>query len=222
MMGPRVRARVLLLALPLALHCVLARAADLWGEAQLLQSKPDISLENDFEFTTRPAIIDALLNSPMIVARLWEARGFTPRYKVSLQGDGIHVDDPTGIAGDLYLADKTGDRRVWVGLGSLNHALVPSFKGQMAIVLDTVPSGSGVAAHLGVYIRTDNRAMGFLASTLFPLVKARVQHRVTTNAADVGTILAEVSTDPQRAAARLSPDDAAALLQAIGASATAK
>ena len=221
-MGLGARWRTLLLVLPLALHCLSAHGADLRAEAQLLQSKPDISLADDFEFNATPAIVDALLNAPMNVARLWEASGYTPRYKARVSGDGIHVDDPTGIAGDVYVAEQTANRRVWVGFGSLNHALVPSFKGRMAIVLDTAPSGSGVAAHLALYIRTDNRALGFLASTLFPLVRARIQHRVTANAADVGTILAEVSADPQKAAARLSTEDAAALLQAIGSSATAK
>ncbi len=222
MTSPGVRARVLLLAFPLALCCVLAHGADLRGESQLLQSKPDISLADDFEFTARPAIVDALLQSPMIVARLWEARGFTPKYRVSLQGDGIHVVDPTGIEGDLYLAEQTGNRRVWVGFGSLNHRLVPSFKGRMALVLTTQPRGSGVSAHLAVYVRADSRALGFLASTFFPLVRARIQHRVAANAADVGAILAEVSADPQKAAARLGHDDAAALLRAIGASTASK
>lgn len=221
-MGFGVRSRIPLLVLSLALHCVLAQGADLRGEAQLLQSKPDISLAGDFEFNARPVIVDALLTSPMIVARLWEAHGFTPRYRARLQGDGIHVVDPTGIEGDLYLAEQTGNRRVWVGFGSLNHSLVPSFKGRMALVLITTPKGSGVSAHVALYIRTDSRALGFLASTLFPLVKARVQHRVTANAADVGTILAEVSADPQKAAAHLSHDDAAALLRATMPSATSK
>jgi hypothetical protein len=216
------RSRVLLLLFPLAMHCVLAQGANLRGEAQLLQSKPDISLVGDFEFDARPAIVDALLTSPMIVARLWEAHGFTPRYMARLQGEGIHVVDPTGIEGDLYLAEQTGSRRVWVGFGSLNHRLVPSFKGRMALVLTTKPKGSKVSAHLAVFVRADNRALGFLASTFFPLVKARIQHRVAANAADVGAILAEVSADPQRAAARLSHADAAALLRAIGASAASK
>jgi hypothetical protein len=98
-----------------------------------------------------------------------------------------------------------------VGIGNLNHKLVPSFKGKMALVLSTSPKGSGIAARVDLFIRTDSRTLGLLASALFPLVESRVQHRMTANAADLSTILAEVSADPQKAAGRLSKEDSAAL-----------
>jgi hypothetical protein len=202
--------------------CRSLQSADLRADAQLLQSKPDISLTGNFEFNARPAVLDALLKSPMLVARLWEANGFTPKYKVRMRGDAIHVDDPTGIQGDLYPVEQTGNRRVWVGMGNLNHALVPSFKGRMALVLTTAPKGSALAARVALYIRTDSRFLGFLASTFFPLVRARVEHRMTANAADIGTILAEVSSDPQKAAARLNKEDSAALLKEIQTTKTPK
>lgn len=205
----------LLFALFLVLQCGWAQGSDLGVESQLLQSKPDMSVASDFQFSARPAVVDMFLENPMILARLWEAHGFTPRYKVRPQGNGIHVDDPTGIQGDVYPVERTGNRRVWVAFGSLNHALVPSLKGRMALVVTTEPKNSGVTLHVAVYIRTDSRALGFLASTLFPLVRARVEHRMTANAADIGTILAEVSADPQKAAARLSKEDAAAFRQVV-------
>ncbi|HQT96014.1 MAG TPA: hypothetical protein PK435_15395 [Thermoanaerobaculaceae bacterium] len=210
-----VRAGGLLFAVFLVLQCGWAQGFDLGVESQLLQSKPDMSVARDFQFSARPAVVDMFLENPMILARLWEAHGFSPRYKVRPQGDGLHVDDPTGIQGDVYPVERAGNRRVWVAFGSLNHAFVPSFKGRMALVVTTEPNGSGVTLHVAVYIRTDNRALGFLASTLFPLVRARVEHRMTANAADFATILAEVSADPQKAAARLSKEDAAAIRHAV-------
>ncbi len=210
-----VRAGGFLFALFLVPQCGWAQGSDLGVESQLLQSKPDMSVAGDFQFNARPAVVDRLVENPIILARLWEAHGFTPRYKVRLQGNGIHVDDPTGIQGDVYAVERTGNRRVWVAVGSLNHTLIPSFKGRMALVVTTKPKGSGVALHVAVYIRTDSRALGLLASTLFPLVRARVEHRMMANAADIGTILAEVSADPQRAAAHLGNEDAAALRQVV-------
>lgn len=208
-----VRLGRLLFAFSLALQCGSAQGAGLWVESQLLQSKPDMTVASDFEFNARPAVVDVLLENPMILARFWEAHGFTPRYKARPQGNGIHVDDPTGIQGDVYLVERAGDRRVWVAFGSLNHSLVPSLEGRMALVVTTEPKDSGVTLHVAVYIRTDSRVLGFLASTLFPLVRVHVKHRMTANAADIGTILAEASADPQKAAARLSEEDAAAFRQ---------
>jgi len=200
----------------LALQCGSAQGADLRVESQRLQSRPDITVARVFEFNARPAVVDMLVENPMILARLWEAHGFTPRYKARPDGNGIHVNDPTGIQGDVYLVERAGNRRVWVAIGSLNHSLVPSFKGRMALVVTTEPKGSGVTLHVAVFVRTDSRALGFLASTLFPLVRARVEHRMTANAADIGTILAEASADPQKAAARLSKEDAATFRQVAG------
>lgn len=210
-----VRAGGLVFALFVALQCGWARGFDLGVESQLLQSKPDMSVTRDLQFSARPAVVDMFLENPMILARLWEAHGFSPRYKVRPQGSGIHVDDPTGIQGDVYPVEKAGNQRVWVAFGNLNHALVPSFQGRMALVVTTEPSGPGVTLHVALYIRTDSRALGFLASTLFPLVRARVEHRMTANAADFATILAEVSADPQKAAACLSKEDAAAIRHAV-------
>jgi len=197
--------------------CIFAAAAttlfgaDLQADAQLLQKKPDVALTANYEINARPAVVEAMLQSPILVARLWETHDFTPRYKVRMRGNAIHVDDPTGIQGDLYPVEQAGNRRVWVGIGNLNHKLVPSFKGKMALVLSTSPKGSGIAARVDLFIRTDSRTLGLLASALFPLVKSRVQHRMTANAADLGTILAEVSAEPQKAAGRLSKEDSAAL-----------
>ena len=211
----KVRAGGLLFALFVVLPCGWARGSDLGVEYQLLQSQPDMPVARDLQFNARPAVIAMFLENPMILARLWEAHGFSPRYRVRPQGDGIHVDDPTGIQGDVYPVEQAGNRRVWVAFGSLNHALVPSFKGRMALVVTAEPNGPGVTLHVAVYIRTDSRALGFLASTLFTLVRARVEHRITANAADFATILAEVSADPQKAAARLSKEDAAAIRHAV-------
>lgn len=190
-----------------------AGAADIKGDLQLLQSKPDVTLTGNFDFNARPDVVASLLKSPLLLARLWEAHDFTPRYKARMQGQAIHVDDPTGIQGDLYVAEAAANRTAFVGYGNLNHKLVPAFGGRMAIILNTAPKGPGMSAKIDLYIRTESRILGFLASSLFPLLRTRVEHRMNANAADIGTILAEVSSSASKAAARLKPPDSAALLQ---------
>ena len=206
-----------MLAIALMLSIIISSAAggELQAQAQLLMKSPDVAISGTYEFSTRPDVLESVLRSPILLARLWEAYQFTPLYKARLQGEGIHVDDPTGIAGDIFLVEQSGNRRVYVGMGNLNHKLVPSFRGKMALVLTATPKGSTVSARVDVYVRTDSRMLGFLARTFFPLVRERALHRMTANATDIGTILKELTSDPQKTAARLKKEDAAALLKIL-------
>lgn len=192
-----------------------AASGELQAQAQLLMKSPDVTISGTYEMQTRPDVLESILRTPVLLARLWEVYEFTPLYKARLQGEGIHVDDPTGIAGDIFLVEQSGNRRVYVGNGALNHKLVPSFRGKMALVLTATPKGSAVSARIDVYIRTDSRVLGFLTRTMFPLVKTRALHRLTANATDIGTILEDLSNEPQKTAARLKKEDAAALLKIL-------
>ena len=185
------------------------------AQAQLIQKSADMSISGTFDLSCSPTIFEKLMAAPMLLARLYEVYGFSPHYKVRMQGNAIHVNDPTGIVGDLYLIEQTADRRVYLGIGALNHSLVPAFKGKMTLILTTYPKGSTLTTRVDVYIRTDSRTLGFLARTLFPLVKARVENRMTVNAHDIGTIIADVSAAPDRVAARLKKEDAATLLNLV-------
>ena len=104
-----------------------------------------------------------------------------------------------------------------LGIGALNHKLVPPFPGKMALVLTTTPKGAAASVRVDVFVRADNRIVGFVAWTLAPLLKPRVEYRVHANAIDMGAILKDGGTAPQNAAGMLKKDDAAALLMLVQA-----
>jgi hypothetical protein len=200
-----------------AVSSAAAASGELQAQAQLLMKSPDVTISGTYELPTRPDILDRILRSPILLARLWEAYQFPPAYKARLQGDGIHIDDPTGITGDIFPVEQTGNRRTYVGIGTLNHRLVPAFQGKMAVVLSTIPKGTAVSARVDIYVRTDSRLLGFLASTMFPLLRARVEYRINANVTDIGTILKDLSNEPQKTIALLKKEDAAALLKIMPA-----
>ena len=200
-----------------------AVGADLQPHVQLILNSPDASITGTFDLPASAPLIDSLFSNPILVARLWEAYDFTPRYKARIQGKAIHLDDPTGIQGDIHLVEATPTRRVYYGTGALNHKLVPAFRGRMALVLTTSPRGSGVSACVDVYIRTESRVLGALARSMFPLIRTRAQHRMTANVHDICTILNDISTASQQAAARLkNKEDAAALIGLLHPAAEAR
>ncbi len=202
---------LILFLLPLGM----AADANLQSQAQTVMKSPDASITGTFDLPAAPGTIANLLRSPMLLAHLWEAFDFTPRYKARLQGNGIHVDDPTGITGEIYPVEESVARHVFYGTGALNHKLVPSFRGRLALVLAVTPKGQGATARVDIYIRTESRFLGFLASTFFPLVRTRAQHRMDANMHDIGTILHDLSTAPRQTAAKLKKEDAEALLRLL-------
>jgi len=207
-----------LILIPLAL----AGAADLSPEIQTLLNSPDITYAGVYDFACRPAVLDSLLRHPILLGRLWAAYGFAPAYRVRPQGEGLHVEDPTGIVGEIRLAQRidnpmqqAGSRWVYLGDGRLNHRLVPAFRGRMALVITTTSKGAGVSARVEVFLRTESRTLGLLTWTLSPLVRGRIENRATFNARDLSVILKDVSDAPQQAASRLSEEDAKALTRLL-------
>jgi len=201
------------MALLLLLCQVHARAAQLPAEVELALKSPDAFVSGTYDLPARLAVIEKLLASPLIMAGLWQAYAFNPQYQVRMNGRSIHIDDPTGIEGDIIPVERSPNRYVYYGTGNLNHELVPAFGGRMAIVLTLIPKDAGASCRIDVYIRADSRTLGFLARGLFPLLKDRVVNRMTLNVHDVGSILNDVSTAPEQTAARLKrKEDAAALI----------
>jgi hypothetical protein len=207
--------RSLVLALGITLILGEGSDFDLRSQAELLLKSPDLMVSNTYELETRPEILEKLLGSPILLSRLWDAYQFSPSYRLNLQGANIHVVDPTGISGDVVLVEQSGNRRVYLATGALHHNLVPAFQGKMALVLTTVPKGSAIRARVDAYLRADSRVLGFLAWTMGPLLKLRVENRMNMNAADVGTILKHLATEPHRAVELLRKEDAAALLKLL-------
>jgi hypothetical protein len=205
------------IVLLLFVHCAFAADPALQSQAQLVIKSPDASISGTFDLPVTPALLDGLLRSPMLLAHIWEAYDFTPRYRARLQGNAIHVDDPTGIAGDIYPMEQSLTRHVFYGTGALNHKLVPAFRGRMALVFSMTPKGSGVSTRIDVHIRAESRFLGFFASTLFPLVKTRAVKRMNANMADITTILNDITRTPRQTAARLKKEDADALLKLLPA-----
>jgi hypothetical protein len=194
---------------------ILIAGSDTKSQVADLLKAPDASVSGTFEVPAKAVLIDNLLSSPITMAHLWEAYDFTPRYTARLQGNAIHVDDPTGIQGDIYLAEQSPNRRVYYGTGAINHSLVPAFQGSMAIIATLTPKGSTASAHLEVSIRTDSRILGVITRTLFPLVRSHAEHRMTANMKDLCTILNDITTAPQQTAAKLKKEDAANLLKMV-------
>jgi hypothetical protein len=212
------RSVLALIALAFTTRPVLA-AQDLSSQAQLIIGSPDLALSGSYRLSTKAEVLDKMLDEPIQLMRLWKAYRFAPHYKARAIGlGGLHVDDPTGIAGEVFPAGISAGRRFYLANGAIAHRLVPPFKGRAVLVVATTPEGSTVGLRVDLYIRMESRFIGFLMKPFVPYLRTLALGRLESNLADMGTILGDLSTSPAEAAARLDPDDADALLELLAGS----
>lgn len=209
------RAAAIVVAAAMAFQSACA-AEELSSLAAQVVSSPDLSVGGSYEVSTKAEVLDAMLDAPVLLARLWAAYGFSPRYAARpVEGDGLHVDDPTGIAGDLYPAGFADGRRVFVARGAIAHRLVPAFKGSAVLIISESREGDLVALRVDLYLRMDSRVVGFFMKPFAPYLRSLVLRRLGANIADLGAILGDLSAEPAETAARLGPEDSAAILASL-------
>ena len=43
-----------------------------------------------------------ILSNPLLMGELWKTYGFAPAYDITVRGDTLRVEDPTGLIGDAF------------------------------------------------------------------------------------------------------------------------
>src|ERR1700694_3594316 len=93
--------------------------------AETVVASPDITYQIPFVINCSEATWRKVLDNPWLMGQLWNVYGYSPAYKVSTAGDGLHIDDPTGLVGDLWLVRNGLDERRYFATGRLNFRAVP-------------------------------------------------------------------------------------------------
>ena len=190
---------------------------NLAAEAAVVEKSPDVKLSLSFTLATSPEALSALIRKPLLLLSLWKAYGFSPRYAAgAIDGGGLHIVDPTGMVGDLFLVEGTNSARRYFGRGAINHRLVPPFRGSALFDLTMAPDMAATDLKVELTIRMENRVVGFFVWAFFPLVRSLAINRISSNINDLGTIAADLATAPKATAARIGPVEGTALLEELG------
>ena len=106
-------------------------------------SNASIRYEKTFMIDAPIGLWNRILDNPVLVGRLWDLYNFTPQYRVTAKGTGIHILDPTGIEGDLVEIHSDVFTRIFYGSGNMNNWHIPlSLKGK-ALFLIKQTAGKG-------------------------------------------------------------------------------
>jgi hypothetical protein len=199
---------VALLAL-LACGSEAAGADDPQSQARQVVAGAAVSYRAAFSIACRPDIWTKVLDNPELLGRLWVARGYVPAYQVSVRGDAIHVDDPTGLAGDIFVIVKRPEERQYWGSGKITHAAVPFFNtGQMVVVLRARPEGPRMVGNVEVFVRGDSlvaRGALWAGRSVF---LGFVERRVNGNLAEVTELIESLIVKPENGLTLLKGRDA--------------
>jgi hypothetical protein len=167
-------------------------------EAQKVVAGPDLTSRGGFAVTCSPSTWAKIVDHPALIGRLWELGGYSPAYKVSLRGDVIHIDDPTGLTGDFVVFDKRGDERRYWGRGRITHRAFPFLNtGQMVVVLRARPEGPRIVGSLEVFVRGDSTIARGALWTGRLLVQPRVDNRLRSNLIDVTHLIESLVNQPE-------------------------
>jgi hypothetical protein len=151
-----------------------------------------------FTVTTTRERWNRMLDNLFLMGKLWEAYGFSPRYKVFRLGAAYHIIDPTGIEGMLQTVDADVNRRTFLANGKLNHWYIPvTLTGRVLFLVRYSDEQGKVVVRLSVYGEgSENRIEQMMLRALAPLLNVYIDRRITRNLRDLNMIITDMERSP--------------------------
>ena len=166
-------------------------------------------IQDDISFTVEASsdLWERMLDNLLLMGRLWEVYAFKPSYRVSIKGSGLHVVDPTGIEGELFLIESSSKRHVFYGDGRMKHWGLPfGIRGKALFILNYTNVHNRVQATMTVYGEGGNRVVDIMLKAISPLFFTLVNRRVQHNIRDLNTIVRDIGRNPGNVCAMLPAD----------------
>ncbi|MCE5250570.1 hypothetical protein LLG96_10175 [bacterium] len=170
--------------------------------------KASISYKTSFTIDATLDMWNRILNNPYLIGKLWEVYDFTPRYKVSMKGAALHVIDPTGIEGDLFVIQSDENNKVFYARGKLKNWGIPiSLMGKVLFLLNYTGNQNSVSVTLNIYGEGgDNIVASLLLKAVSPILSRYINRRVTSNVRDLKIIVADIVNNPDKIRVSLNGD----------------
>jgi hypothetical protein len=106
--------------------------------------------------------------------------------------------------GNIWHINAVKGRYTYLTRGKLDHWAVPAFnEGTAVFDMEIISSASTTQVKVDVFLMPESRFAEAVAWVLSPIIKARVENRVTLNLQDVSSILKDIAEEPEEVAKRL-------------------
>ena len=139
-----------------------------------------------------------ILSNPLLVGKLWDIYQFSPHYKVTKKGSGVHIFDPTGIEGDLVEIHSDKYKRIFIANGKIKNWYIPvSLKGRVLFLIHQAYDRNRVSVTINIYAEEGDTLMTkLLLKALSPVLRYYINKRVTRNMNDLTTIVDDIVSRP--------------------------
>ena len=193
-------------------------AEDRAERAAAVRRAAAVSYSGRYEVPCLAAVLERAMDHPVLMGALWAAYGYAPAYRVSGLGEAgaAHVEDPTGIVGDLWLVEREKRYRVYLADGELDHWAVPALnRGTAVFEVRTAAKESGTEVDVAVFMEPESRIAGALLWLLSPVVEYHIENRISLNLEDAAKILEAIDRTPAAVADRLEGPQRQEFLEAF-------
>jgi hypothetical protein len=177
--------------------------------ADRIRKEAKVSFTGQYEVACPPATVKAAMERPLMMAALWNSFAYSPAYQVFSLGEpnAVHVVDPTGIVAEILPVPAPGNRLVYLGEGKVNHWAVPALnRGAAVFDVTLAPGAMGTQVTISIAVKPESPIAGAALWVTSPVVRNRINQRVTNNISDAGEILERIATEPTAVARRLRGD----------------
>ncbi len=166
-----------------------------------------LEFETEFRMEAQPAVWEEVIEHPYLFGRIWGQYGFLPRYRFSQNGPMLHIIDPTGIEGDLFLAGTNGPTRLYLGSGHMkNWGLPIGIEGRALFILTSTAGASYVSGRLRIYGEGTGSFADIIIRMCSPILKHYINRRLTANMRDTRVILSDIALQPEKIRTSLDED----------------
>jgi hypothetical protein len=184
--------------------------------AEQVMDDADYVYSGTFQWSCSGRIFQSAIDHPLVLGSLWAAYGYAPAYRVSQRDSLLHVEDPTGLAGDVLRYQRLAGSARYLVRGKLDHWAVPVLnRGTAVFVLTWKEAAGGVAAEMEVFFKAESSIGSMVLWAVRPLLGKHVENRVTRNLADAGKIMAALDANPKAVGGRLEGDQRQRFLDAF-------
>ena len=183
-----------------------ATAQDRISRAAQVRQEATIAYTGRYKIACPASLVQEALSRPALMGALWASYGYAPAYLIEAlaEPEAVHVQDPTGISGDMWLVSAEDRQRLYLAEGQIDHWAVPAMnKGIAVFAVETTERDSLPHVTVQVYLEPDSQIAGIVLGMLSPVIKAHIANRVDLNFQDAARIMEAIFTSPKAVQKRL-------------------
>jgi len=162
-------------------------------------NNPTVTYKKDFGVDVTLETWNKILDNLHLIGQIWEINKFQPAYKVTKIDSGLHIDDPTGIIGDIWQVGQSEHARTFQSVGKFDHWAVPSFfTANGVFIFEYRMDKNMLLGEVKISLRGNNSVSRFVMKMFSGVLINHIDNRLKNNLEDMKKIIEDIVNDPDK------------------------